>query len=84
MITRKESYKTKGHDGIYNPNSNRLEEITAMQMYNQCKDGSIYDFIGKIIDYQTPLKNSKTDDAGKIDLLSLAVCFIYLRAKKRG
>ncbi|NLM19166.1 MAG: hypothetical protein GX217_03980 [Clostridiaceae bacterium] len=83
MITRKESYKTKGHDGIYNPNSNRLEEITAMQMYNQCKDGSIYDFIGKIIDYQTPLKNSKTDDAGKIDLLSLADSVLYILELKK-
>lgn len=29
-----------------------------------------YPYIGKIIDYQTPLKNSLKDPAGKIDLLS--------------
>lgn len=65
-ISRETSYYTEGHDGEYDASSNRLEEITAMQIYNQCKDGSEYDFIGKIIDYQTPLKNSKKDDAGKI------------------
>ena len=32
--------------------------------------GRIFDKIGKIIDYQTPLKNVQTDDAGKIDLLA--------------
>ena len=70
-ITRKESYKTKSHTGEHNRNSNvREEEITAIKMFNQCKDGSDYDFIGKIIDYQTPLKNTSKDEAGKIDLLS--------------
>ena len=54
----------------FNPNSKREEEITAIKMFNQCKDGSVYDFIGKIIDYQTPLKNTSKDEAGKIDLLS--------------
>ena len=69
-ITREETYKTQSHDGEFNPNSKREEEITAIKMFNQCKDGSDYDFIGKIIDYQTPLKNTSKDEAGKIDLLS--------------
>lgn len=70
-ITRKESYKTKSHTGEHNGSSNiREEEITAIKMFNQCKNGSVYDFIGKIIDYQTPLKNTSKDEAGKIDLLS--------------
>ena len=34
------------------------------------KKGEAFDIIGKIIDYQTPLKNVQTDDAGKIDLLA--------------
>lgn len=33
-ITRESSYKTSRHDGNYSATSNRLEEITAMQMFN--------------------------------------------------
>lgn len=69
-ITRKGPYKTKGHDGNYNPDSNREEEIIAMQIFRQSKDYSPYNLIGEIIDYQTPLKSSANDEAGKIDLLS--------------
>ena len=65
-ISRKYSYKTESHDGEV-PRSNRKEEITAIEMYNQRH----FDCIGEIIDYQTPLKSSKNDQAvGKIDLLS--------------
>lgn len=68
-ITRQSSYKTKTHIGEFNPESNRVEEIIAMKMFNQSKTAP-FDFIGTIIDYQTPLKNERSDDAGKIDLLS--------------
>lgn len=68
-ITRQSSYKTKTHTGEFNPKSNRTEEIIAMKMFNQSKTAP-FDFIGTIIDYQTPLKNERSDDAGKIDLLS--------------
>lgn len=65
-ITRESSYKTPGHDGIIKDHdSGREEEIIAMKMYDKQ-----YDFIGKMIDYQTPLKNKRTDEAGKIDLLA--------------
>jgi hypothetical protein len=65
-ITREETYKTKGHDGVIkDPDSGRDEEIIAMKMYDKT-----YDFVGKIIDYQTPLKNKRSDEAGKIDLLA--------------
>lgn len=69
-ITRKSSYKTEGHDGNYNPDSTREEEIIAMQTFRQSKDCGPYNLIGEIIDYQTPLKSSADDEAGKIDLLS--------------
>lgn len=70
-ITRKASYKTASHKGEYSPASNRDEEIVAIKMFNQSnKDGCIYDFIGKIIDYQTPLKSERKDIAGKVDLIS--------------
>ncbi len=70
MITRKASYKTASHIGKV-PTSNREEETIAIKMFNQSdKEGSIYPFIGKIIDYQTPLKSTKEDVAGKVDLLA--------------
>jgi len=65
-ITRKSSYKTAGHEWKpINSASPRSEEQIARNMM-----GQIYNYIGKIIDYQTPLKNVQADNAGKIDLLS--------------
>lgn len=65
-ITRESSYRTRGHDGVIrNGASSREEELIAMQMY-----GKKYDFVGKMIDYQTPLKSERSDKAGKIDLLA--------------
>ena len=69
-ISRKSSYKTKGHDGVYDPDSNRVEENIAMQIFNQSRDHGAYDLIGEILDYQTPLKSTAEDEAGKIDLLA--------------
>lgn len=83
QIKRQASYKTSGHTGSYSDSSNRMEEITAMQMFNQCKGGLAYDYIGKIIDYQTPLKNRKTDDAGKIDLLSVKDDTVFILELKK-
>lgn len=66
VITRETTYKTPGHNGIIKDlDSGREEEIIAMKMYDKQ-----YDYIGKMIDYQTPLKNKRTDEAGKIDLLA--------------
>lgn len=66
-ITREKGYLTKTHDGIIkNPDSNRDEEIIAMKMLRQSEISGL----GKIIDYQTPLKNKSKDPIGKIDLLS--------------
>ena len=69
-ITRKSSYKTDGHLGQYDSDSNREEEKIAMQFFNQSRDYGAFSLIGKIKDYQTPLKSSADDEAGKIDLLS--------------
>lgn len=68
QITRENSYRTEGHDG--NPrssDSNRTEELIAMELFRQ-RD---LPGAGIVIDYQTPLKNSRGDEAGKIDLLSV-------------
>ena len=69
-ISRTNSYKTEGHDGVYNPKSNREEEKIAMQIFTQSKMFGAFDLIGHIEDYQTPLKSTAYDEAGKIDLLS--------------
>lgn len=68
-VTRESSYKLNTHKGEFDEKSVRVEEIIAMKMFNQCKTDEFAQ-IGKIIDYQTPLKNVRTDDAGKIDLLA--------------
>lgn len=46
--------------------TNRKEEILAKLLYRQGDVGGL----GKILDYQTPLKNENSDSYGKIDLLS--------------
>lgn len=72
LITREKSYKVKTHDGIIkNEESKREEEKIAMKLFDSSKNrGKVFDIIGKIIDYQTPLKNVRGDKAGKIDLLA--------------
>ena len=72
MISRESSYNVKTHDGkIKDENSNREEEKIAMELFDYSQNkGVTFDIIGKIIDYQTPLKNVQKDDVGKIDLLA--------------
>lgn len=66
-ISRETSYKTLTHNGkIGNENTNRYEEVLAKKLFQLKK----FKEIGEIIDYQMPLKNKKTDTAGKIDLLA--------------
>lgn len=69
-IYRKATYKIGSHTGEKIPNDRRLEEKIAVEMFNMSKSGKTFEHIGKIIDYQTPLKNVATDEIGKIDLLS--------------
>lgn len=66
-ITRLSSYKVDTHDGKHNnQNSNRLEEIMAIEIFNQ----KSLNILGEVIDYQTPLKDKLEDEAGKIDIIS--------------
>lgn len=69
-IYRKATYKTDSHTGEKIPNDRRLEEKIAVEMFKMSKNGKTFEHIGKIIDYQTPLKNVATDEIGKIDLLA--------------
>ncbi len=65
-ITREHTYKAPSHNGSTpTSESNREEERIALSIFNK-----EYGCIGKIIDYQVPLKDKRQDDAGKIDLLS--------------
>ena len=72
IISRENSYKVDSHDGkIKNKKSGREEEIIAMKLFDFSQNqGKVFDIIGKIIDYQTPLKDIQTDKVGKIDLLA--------------
>ena len=72
MISREKSYKVNTHDGKNKDNdSNREEEKIAMKLFDLSQNqGKVFDVIGKIIDYQTPLKDIQTDKVGKIDLLA--------------
>jgi len=80
VLSRTTSYKVAGHDGVTeNPDSNRAEERIALGMF-----GNTYENIGKIIDYQTPLKNARTDKhVGKIDLISETANEIWLIELKK-
>ena len=67
IITRSASYAVEGHDGVpKHLDSNREEELIAMEMFRQ----ETLPFVGKLLDYQTPLKNTRKDKAGKIDLIA--------------
>lgn len=78
-ITRKTTYKTASHTGERIPSDLRKEEQIAVELFNQ----KHFDFIGDIIDYQTPLKNTSKDVAGKIDLLSYAGETLYILELKK-
>lgn len=79
MIVRVSDYRSKSHDGTTpNHNSNRIEERIAMSMY-----GKDYAHIGKVLDYQVPLKNIKDDSAGKVDLIAYKAVILRLLELKR-
>jgi len=70
LVEREKSYKVETHKGESTTgrtkeNSNRKEEHIALNMFDKT-----FNFIGKVLDYQIPLKNKQSDNAGKIDLLS--------------
>ncbi len=79
-ITREETYKTSSHTGERMPSNSRKEEQIAVKLFRQ----KHFDFIGEMIDYQTPLKNSNKDKgAGKIDLLSYDGKTLYILELKK-
>lgn len=74
-INRESSYHVKSHNGQVTTNSspnssNRTEEWFALKLFNESKQGRVFNKIGSIFDYQVPLKNKRDDNAGKIDMVS--------------
>lgn len=65
IIKRDKGYNIDTHEGIYNEESPRREEIIAMKLFNTTNVE-----LGKFIDYQVPLKDKKDTKAGKVDLIS--------------
>lgn len=65
-IYREQTYKTPGHDGhVENPDSPRQEEVLAKRLFRR-EVGAL----GRVLDYQVPIKNVRGDEAGKVDLVS--------------
>lgn len=83
-ISRNQGYNVK-HNGAFHEGSGREEEHIAIKLFNQCaKNGDTFDYIGQIIDYQTPLKaSSHNRKVGKIDLLSYADGVLRILELKR-
>lgn len=66
QVIQRENYKVSSHNGLTKRQiSNRLEERIALSLFEKNVSP-----IGKIIDYQIPLKKIMKDIAGKIDLLA--------------
>lgn len=66
-VSRDTSYKTDSHSKIeIDLESNRHEEQFAKRVM-----GLDFENLGKITDFQVPLKNIRKDDSGKIDLISI-------------
>ena len=61
----RKSYYVEGHDGVTHKSTNRTEEIFAKSLL-----GHSLQHLGKVVGYQMPLKASREDSYGKIDLVS--------------
>lgn len=68
QIERNTSYKV-AHNSSNNKISNRSEEIFAKELCKKYEKEEFGD-LGTILDYQTPLKDVRSDKAGKVDLVS--------------
>ncbi|SDO87260.1 NAD-dependent protein deacetylase, SIR2 family [Paenibacillus sp. yr247] len=83
-VVRERGYQIGSRYGLVTTNhsekaSNRREERFAISLFNLSKNGKKFEHIGKILDYQVPLRNSIQDKGlGKIDLISMKDDQIYL------
>lgn len=83
-VERVKGYRVASHTGMVttpytNEQTHRKEERFAIELFNLSQCGTVFQHIGKVIDYQVPLKNSRADKGlGKIDLISLEEDRIFL------
>lgn len=63
---KRDDYFVKSHNGSIEKFTNRKEEIFAKSLF-----GHNIGHLGKVIDYQMPLKKVQADSLGKVDLVSL-------------
>ena len=64
-VVRKQAYRIRKTDVIRKNNNNRKEENFAKILVNESLSS-----LGKVLDFQIPIKGKRTDKAGKVDLLS--------------
>jgi len=67
------NYSVSTHGGQHNGDTNRAEEIFAIHL-----KGKKLEKLGFVIEYQVPLKEKLSDDAGKIDLITYANESVYI------
>jgi len=78
------SYSTKSHHNgtsSINYESKRHEENYVKKLFNE---KITHDHLGQIIDFQIPLKDGKSDKAGKFDIMSFHGDTLYLIELKYG
>jgi len=73
QINRIKKYNVGTHDGQHNGDTNRAEENFAIHL-----KGEKLKKLGLVIDYQVPLKEKRSDDAGKIDLITSTNKSVYI------
>lgn len=79
-IRRKGSYCVQGHDGVaQNPGSNQKEAHLAYDLFRKKNVPGL----GRVLDYQVPLKDVQADEAGKIDLVAEDGSSFYLLELKQ-
>lgn len=61
------------HNGKHKGDTNRKEEIFAIRL-----KGKKLEKLGLVIEYQVPLKGKRSDDAGKIDLITSTNKSVYI------
>lgn len=81
IVTRVKTYCRENHHNMEINDTNRYEEIFAKRIKGLELDG-----LGLIMDFQVPLKNKRSDNGGKIDLISFnkETRILYLIELKYG
>ena len=68
--TRETTYNMHSGNTIQNSDNLKDERESEKVLAKRMRDQEDWPILGKIIDYQIPLKNKQTDESGEIDLLA--------------